>query len=72
MDWLIAEYEEKLGQAAKLIEMVYADPDNALLWQKLLAWKEEHKTFISSSYEIPEAKGFDISMLDGDEKKLNF
>lgn len=59
--WMQEEYEEKIGQAAKLIEMVYADPDNAALWEKLLAWKEDHKSFISGSYDEPGLAGFDIS-----------
>jgi len=71
-DWERAEFEEKIGQAAKLIEMVYADPDNALLWAKLRGWASDNKSYISDSYETPEAKGYDISALDGEPKNLNF
>jgi len=55
------ELEEKIGQAAKLINMVYADPDNAALWDKLKAWSTENKSYVSDSYEPSESTGFDIS-----------
>jgi hypothetical protein len=57
------ELEEKIGQGAQLALMVYADPDNATLWDKLKAWSLEHKSYVSDSYEPSEAKGYDISKI---------
>lgn len=71
--WEKEELEEKIGQGAQLAIMVYQDPDNAMLWAKLLAWATDHKSYVADSYILPdEAKGYDVSQLDGNPNNLNF
>jgi hypothetical protein len=60
-EWEKAEFEEKIGQGAKLALMVYENPDDSQLWDKLKGWATEHKNYIQSSYEAPEEKGFNIA-----------
>jgi hypothetical protein len=66
-DWELDEKDEQIGQAALLLKKLLDTPDDCALRDVCENWIEEHKNYLPD-----EPMGYDVSALDGDEKRLNF
>lgn len=81
-EWMLEEKDEQISQAALLLKRLLETPEDCELRNVVENWLADHKAYVPTeptfevvkleTNEIPEAKSYDISLLDGDEKNLKF